>query len=36
MITQLKSIAQRGLRGEFSEEFKKKQREEERKKREGK
>jgi len=36
MITQLKSIAERGLRGEFSEEFKKKQREEERKKREGK
>jgi len=36
MITQLKSIAQRGLRGEFSEEFKKKQKEEERKKREGK
>ncbi len=36
MITQLKNISQRGLRGEFSEEFKKKQREEERKKREGK
>ncbi len=36
MISQLKSIAQRGLRGEFSEEFKKKQKEEERKKREGK
>jgi len=35
-ITQLKSIAERGLRGEFSEEFKKKQREEARKKREGK